>query len=179
MNVYIETERLIIRALLPTDIEGIFALDSDPEVHQYLGNQPVQTKEQAAEVLAFIRQQYVTNGIARWAIIDKETQDFIGWTGFKYITDVTNSHQNYYDLGYRLRKKYWGKGIATESAIACLDYGFNQLDFKEVFAMADCANVGSNTILTKLGFTRKEAFDFEGTLHNWYHLDKKDFETKK
>ncbi|WP_413511770.1 GNAT family N-acetyltransferase [Myroides odoratus] len=179
MKVFIETKRLIIRELLPTDLEGMFDLDSDAEVHLYLGNHPVQTKEQSVEVINFIRQQYVDNGIGRWAIIDKETQDFIGWTGFKFETEVTNNHQNYYDLGYRLRKKYWGKGIATESAIACLDYWFDQLGFKDVFATADCANEGSNKILTKLGFTRKETFDLEGTPHNWYHMDKKDFENKK
>ncbi|WP_353162237.1 GNAT family N-acetyltransferase [Myroides odoratus] len=179
MEVNIETERLLIRPLLSTDVEGMFDLDSNPEVHQYLGNHPVQSKEEIVEVLAFIQQQYVDNGIGRWAIIDRATQDFIGWTGFKYVTEETNGHLHYYDLGYRLRQKYWGKGLATEAARACLAYGFNQLDFQEVFAMADCANDGSNAILTKLGFTRMETFDLDGIPHFWYQLDKASFEGKK
>lgn len=179
MEVHIETERLLIRPLLPTDVEGMFDLDSNAEVHLYLGNHPVQSKEEIVEVIAFIRQQYVDNGIGRWAMVDKETQDFIGWTGFKYVTEETNKHIHYYDLGYRLRQKYWGKGIATEAAIACLAYGFNQLDFQEVFAMADCGNDGSNKILTKLGFTCMETFDLDGIPHHWYRLDKASFEKRK
>ncbi|MBB1137899.1 GNAT family N-acetyltransferase [Myroides sp. WP-1] len=179
MEILIETERLLIRELLPTDVEGMFDLDSNPEVHQYLGKQPVKSKEETLDVIDFIRQQYSDNGIARWVMVDKETNDFIGWTGFKYVTESTNNHVNYYDLGYRLRQKYWGKGIATEAAIACLNYGFNQLGFHEVFAMADCDNEGSNNILKKLGFSRIETFDLDGVPHHWYRLDKSDFNREK
>lgn len=75
-----------------------------------------------------IRQQYIDNGIGRWAIIEKKTNDFIGWTGLKFVTDLTNNHKHYNDLGYRLRKKYWGKGIATETAFASLSYAFDKLN---------------------------------------------------
>ncbi len=179
MDILIETARLIIRELQPTDVEGMFDLDSNPEVHQYLGNHPVQTKDEIAMVIDFIRQQYKDHGIGRWAMVDKETNEFIGWTGFKYITEAINKQVNYYDLGYRLRKKYWGKGLATEAGIACLNYGFNQLGYREVFAMADCANDGSNRILRKLGFTGIETFDWEGEPHFWYRLDKAAFDAKK
>ena len=106
MKVFAETERLILREILPIDVEGLWELDSDPEVHKYLGNNPVTDKEQIVEVINFIRQQYIDNGIGRWAIIDKKTNEFIGWTGLKFVTDTINNHQNYYDLGYRLIKKY-------------------------------------------------------------------------
>lgn len=109
MKPIIETARLHIRELLPTDIEGMFDLDSNPEVHQYLGNHPVQIKDEIVGVIGFIRQQYIDYGIGRWAMVDKATNEFIGWTGFKYVTETTNNHVNYYDLGYRLREKYWGK----------------------------------------------------------------------
>lgn len=179
MEIAIETARLLIRELQPTDVEGMFDLDSNPEVHQYLGKHPVQSREETLGVIDFIRQQYIDNGIGRWVMIDKETNDFIGWTGFKYVTDLTNNHINYYDLGYRLRQKYWGKGIATEAAIACLEYGFNQLGFQEVFAMADCENDGSNKILAKLGFSRIETFDLDGEPHHWYRLAKSEFQNKE
>lgn len=175
MNKIIETERLEIREILTSDIDGMFDLDADHEVHEYLGKQPVQNKEQSREVIAFIRQQYVDNGIGRWAIIDKQTQDFVGWTGLKYVTEATNNHINYYDLGYRLRKKYWGKGIATESAIASLRYAFDSLGANEVYAMADINNDGSNNILQKIGFTRVETFDLDGVAHHWYKITKEEF----
>lgn len=172
MNIYAETERLILREILPTDIDGMFALDSDPDVHRYLGNNPVTDKSQVADVIAFIRQQYVDYGIGRWAVIDKQTDDFIGWAGLKYITDETNGHNHYYDLGYRLIQRYWGKGIATEAALAVRQYGFDKLGLNDMYAIADCDNKGSNTILTKLGFRFVEIFQYDDISCNWYHIQK-------
>lgn len=93
MKIFAETERLILREILPSDIDGMFELDSDPEVHKYLGNKPVTTREQISDAINFIRQQYIDNGIGRWAIIDKKTNDFIGWTGLKFVTELTNNHK--------------------------------------------------------------------------------------
>ena len=179
VKIFAETERLILREIIPSDIDGMFELDSDPEVHKYLGKKPLTEKEQVANVINFIRQQYNDNGIGRWAIIDKKTNDFIGWTGLKFVTDLTNNHKNYYDLGYRLIKKYWGQGIATETAIASLNYAFEQLKTKEVYAMADCKNDGSNKILRKVGLNFIEKFYHEGIELNWYKINKNEYENRK
>jgi len=179
MKIFAETERLILREILPSDIDGMFELDSDPEVHKYLGNKPVIDRDQISKVIDFIRQQYIDNGIGRWAIIDKKTNNFMGWTGLKFQTDLTNNHKNYYDLGYRLIKKYWGQGIATETAIVSLQYAFEQLKTNEVYAMANCENVGSNKILRKVGLNFIESFDLDGIEHNWYKITKDEFQNKK
>ena len=179
MKIFAETERLILREILPSDIDGMFELDSDPEVHKYLGNKPVNDRAQISNVINFIRQQYIDNGIGRWAIIDKKTNEFIGWTGLKFVTDLTNNHQNYYDVGYRLKRKYWGQGIATETAIVSLDYAFNILKVEEVFAAASCENVGSNKILQKIGLNLIETFFYEDIECNWYKINKNDYEKNK
>lgn len=179
MKIFAETERLILREFLPSDVEGFFALDSDPEVHRYLGTTPIQTREQIMDAIQFIRQQYADNGIGRWAIIDKNTHEFIGWAGLKLIKESTNKHINYYDLGYRLRKEYWNKGIATEAAKASLVYAFDILDASEVYAMANCENTGSNKVLTKAGLTLLETFVLHETKCNWYKIDSAGFESKR
>ncbi len=176
MKKYAETERLLLREILPSDITGMFELDSDEEVHRYLGRNPVKNKKEIEYGINFIRQQYVDNGIGRWAIIYKKTNEFIGWTGLKYVTAKTNNHVNYYDLGYRLIKRYWGKGIAMETALLSLDYAFNKLKVKEVYAMADCENAASNKILSKAGMRFIETFDYHGVKHNWYKIEKADFQ---
>lgn len=179
MKIFAETERLLLREILPTDIDGMYELDSDPEVHNYLGNKPVTNKDQVADIINFIRQQYIDNGIGRWAIIDKKTNAFIGWAGLKLITNETNHHNNYYDLGYRLIKKYWKQGIATEAAIATLQYAFEKINTNEVYAIADSKNINSNKILTKIGFTFIEEFNLDGVKHNWYKIDKTEYLNKK
>jgi ribosomal-protein-alanine N-acetyltransferase len=171
-QVFAVTERFILREILPSDVDGLFELDADPAVHRYLGNNPVKNKSQILEVINFIRQQYIDNGIGRWAIIDKKTNDFIGWTGLKLVTELTNNHINYYDLGYRIIKKYWGQGIATETASAALNYAFEKLNVDAVYAMTDAENAASNSILKKIGFKFIEEFILDDVMHNWYKMEK-------
>lgn len=168
MKIFIETERLYLREILPTDIDGMYELDSDSEVHRYLGNEPVAEKGQLVEVINFIRQQYIDYGIGRWAVIDKGSNRFIGWAGLKFVTESINNHVSYYDIGYRLIRRYWGRGFATEATIALLDYAFKELGIREVYAFAESANGASDRVLRKAGFDCMERFILDGVEHNWY-----------
>lgn len=174
----IKTERFLIRPLITEDAAGIFELDSNPKVHTYLGNNPIKTLQDAENVIKFIQKQYEDLGIGRWAIIEKSTGDFVGWTGFKYIIEPVNNHINYYDLGYRLIEKYWGKGVATETAKACLAYAFEVLKLEEVYGICDVNNVGSRNILQKCGLKLTETFDYDDVPHYWFEIKKKDWQTQ-
>ena len=94
MKILIETDRLYLRELLDTDDMGIFNLDADPEVHKFLGNNPIKTVQQAKEIIKFIRQQYIDNGVGRLAIIEKHTDNFVGWGGFKLITEQVTGEKD-------------------------------------------------------------------------------------
>ena len=170
MKKFAENNRILLREIEESDIDDMFEMDSDPEVHRYLGNSPVTSKNQIEEVIHFIRNQYKENGIGRWAVIDKETNEMVGWSGFKLITETTNGQVGYYDFGYRFKRKHCGKGFAMESALLSLYYAFDEMHLKKVMAIADCKNEVSNYILQKLGFRLIEDFDYDGVLHNWYEL---------
>ncbi len=172
----LETERLILREIIPDDENAFFEMDSDPEVHRFLGNHPVKSKQQIRDVITFIRKQYLENGIGRWAVIQKETNTFVGWCGLKYFTETINKHIHIYDLGYRFAQKYWGKGYATEAAKACIEHGFNKMDLKEIYAMTDSRNLNSNKVLKKLGFNFIEKFDYDGDESDWFKLNRVDWE---
>lgn len=171
-NYMIETERFLIRPLLAEDAAGIFELDSNPKVHAYLGNNPIKTFTEAENVIRFIQKQYEDLGIGRWAIIEKSTGNFAGWTGFKYITEPINHHINYHDLGYRLIEKYWGKGVATETAKACLKHAFETLNLNEVYGICDVENAGSKNVLQKCGFQLLETFNYDNIPHYWLAITK-------
>jgi len=179
MKIVTETERFFLRELLPEDADALFELDADPEVHRYLGNNPVTEKKQVEKAISFIRKQYKDNGIGRWAIVDKKTGEFIGWGGLKFVTEPTHNHCNYYDLGYRLLRKHWGKGIGTEVAEASLHYAFGVLNTEAVYAMADCRNKASDNILKKVGMRFIETFTLDAIPHNWYCMDKAEFNRHK
>lgn len=177
MKVHIETDRLLMRDLMDEDVNGMFAMDSDAEVHTFLGNRPISTLEEAQKMIDSIKQQYIENGIGRWAVVEKESGNFIGWSGFKLITDVIDGRSNFYDLGYRFIKQYWGKGYATETAIASLNHGFSKLDYEEICGMADVNHIASNAILQKIGLVKRNEFTFDGSLHNFYSLKKAKWKT--
>ena len=172
MEIFVETERLILREIIPEDRNGLFAIDSDPDVNIYLGRNPVENIEQSDDLIKFIRKQYIDNGIGRWAMIEKNTNNFIGWTGLKLVRELTNNHIDYYDLGYRLNKNYWGKGFATEAAKASLQYGFNTLDLNEIYAIADSQNVASRNVIEKVGLKYIETFTNGDTDHDWFEIQK-------
>jgi ribosomal-protein-alanine N-acetyltransferase len=178
MKIFIETERLIIREMLLTDEQGMWDMDSDPEVHTYLGNQPVTSMVQVQEVIAMVRQQYIDNGIGRWVMEDKHTHDFIGWTGYKLVKEQTEGYDQYYDIGYRLARKHWGKGYASESAIACLNYGFEVMKLDEVNGRASMENLASRRVLEKTGLKFIDTRYFMGIDCAWYSLKKAEWENK-
>lgn len=166
----IETERMLMREFSEDDAMGMFELDSDPMVQKYIGNIPISTLSEAVENINFIRNQYLTNGIGRFALIEKITGSFLGWGGLKLITHEINQHKNFYELGYRLMPKYWGKGFATEASRAWVDYGFKQLQLQTIYAIADIENQASYHVLNKVGFKLIDIFDHEEKPHYWLVL---------
>lgn len=175
MDIKIETERLYLREVIATDVVGLFELDSNPAVHTYLGNNPITKIEESEAYIAFLKQQYSENGIGRWAVIDKLTGEFIGWSGIKLIQEPMNNHLNFYEIGYRLKEQYWGKGIATETTVALIKYAFENLNTEKVYAICHIENKGSKNVLLKSGFTLLETFDYEGTEHNWFEIAQKEW----
>jgi ribosomal-protein-alanine N-acetyltransferase len=174
MKIFAETDSLLLREIVESDAKDLFELDSNPDVHRYLGNKPIKTLAEIEEIISYIRKQYHDNGIGRWAVVDKKTREFIGWSGLKHETKLRKDF-HYYDLGYRLKPKFWGKGIATETAFLSLNYGFSEMKLSHIYACAHVENIGSNKVLKKVGFQFLEAFKYEDMLLNWYEFDSKNF----
>lgn len=169
----LETLRLRIREMRIDDVDGMFALDSNPNVHRYLGNTPIKTKAEALSLIKTVRNQYETLGIGRWVMEERETGEFVGWTGFKLNTEPVFGHQNFLDIGYRLREEFWGKGYAYESAVACMDYIFKNTEYTIINAMAMTENHASVTILNeKLGMRELGIFEGHGAPCYFYEITK-------
>jgi ribosomal-protein-alanine N-acetyltransferase len=155
MNVLFQSERLLFRQFTAEDAELLYELNSDPEVVRYVHELPT-TKENAPNIIAnIILPQYEQN-LGRWAVHLKYTQEFIGWAGLKLIKE-----RNEIDLGYRFKKKYWGKGYATEAANTCLAYGFAHLGLDRIIARAHIENTASLKVIEKCGmkFLKEELVD--------------------
>lgn len=170
---YIETERLILRPFEMSDADELFEMESLAEVHTYLGKNPAKSLDDVIKNINWNHEQLKENGIARSVVFLKEANKVIGWSGLKLEKEVRPFH--YYDIGYRFHPAYWGKGIATESAIASIKYGFEQLDLPKICGAAETENLASNRVLEKIGLKKGELFTFDGAECKWYALEKEEF----
>ncbi len=177
MNLKFETERLYFRPFELSDAEDFLKMDSNPNVHKYLWQKPTKSIEEMIEVIQHLQKQYDENKIGRYATFLKDSGEFIGWTGIKFINDhVENGKTNFYDYGYRLDEEHWNKGFATEATKFWLNYGFNVMNIEEMNAYTHHDNGASNRVLTKNGFQFMEDYlDEHGTPWKWWQLLKSDF----
>jgi len=160
------TNRFHLREKLLCDAEEMYLLNADPEVIQYTGDPPFKDVQEAED---FIKRydHFAKYGFGRWVIVEKSTGQYLGWCGLKKHTD------GMIDLGYRIKKEYWGRGIASECAAACLDYGFNQLGIQEIVGRSARANHASIRILEKIGMQFWKKDTCEGISNSvWYKIDK-------
>jgi ribosomal-protein-alanine N-acetyltransferase len=173
MNLVLESERMCMREFRLEDAELMMEMESDPEVHKFLGNQPVKHVDELKGYIQGVINQYQENGIGRFNTFLKETDEYLGWVGLKVEKQVRDFE--YYDLGYRFARKHWGKGYATEGSRIWLDYGFNELKWNTINGAAEVAHTASNHVLKKLGMRNTEQFEFEGELCNWYEIKRDEY----
>jgi len=168
MPIIIETERLILKQFCEADAKYLLELNSDPDVTRYVGEGAFNSLD---EIYAFIKNygQYEKYKMGRLNMFDKQTGEFIGWCGLKFLEDIDQV-----DLGYRLLKRHWGKGYATEASIACLDYGFNTLNLQKIIGTAMKENTASINVLEKLGLKYSHDTNDHGQLCVVYTITKDD-----
>lgn len=155
LKIITETDRLILREFVLRDAEYLFHLNSDADVIRFTGNTTFGNVEEARQFILNY-DQYNKYGFGRWAVLDKNNGDFLGWCGLKR-TAGTNEH----DIGYRFFKSNWGRGYATEAAKVSLLIGFSQFNMNEIIARAVKENLASIRVLEKAGMTYYKDFVFE------------------
>ena len=156
MEIYLETERLILRRFTQDDLANLYDLDSDPEVMRYInGGKPPDYYAIKERFLSEWLSCYEKHpGFGYWAAIEKATGDFIGWFHFRPAQDGSDE----IDLGYRLKRSAWGKGYAMEGSRALIRKGFRELGVRRVTATALAANSGSIRVMEKAGLRFEKSF---------------------
>lgn len=151
----LETERLILRHLLPDDLDDLYALYSDPEIRQYFPEGTLTYAETREELEWFLNGHPAHPELGLWATIYKEDGRFIGRCG---LLPWTIDGQPEVEVAYLLAKEYWGKGLASEAARAIRDYAFEQLNLTRLICLIDRENQASMRVALNIGMT----FEKEG-----------------
>ncbi len=157
MQVFLETERLVLRRFTEADVENLFDLDGDSEVTRFLtGGKPTPRDVIRNETLPrFLHYYERFEGFGFWAAIEKSTGEFLGWFHFR---PQEGSDPDEVELGYRLRRSTWGKGYATEGSRALIRKGFTELGVRRVVASTMAVNVASRRVMEKAGLTLERTF---------------------
>ena len=150
MHIVLETERMLLRRFTETDIDNLFALDSDPEVMRYLtGGAGTPREIIENDILpGFLRSYDSADMFGVWPALEKESMEFLGWFAFR-PEDV--AHPDTVSLGYRVRRKYWGKGYATEGVRALIYRGFTVPGVRRIVATTYQDNLASRRVMEKAG----------------------------
>lgn len=160
-----ETQRLIIREFNLDDAQAVYHFNAPKEVNRFTGDAGMcESKADAENIIRDIwLAEYKKFGFGRWAVVLKETNAVIGFCGFK-----NDSKIKAVDIGYRFHPEYWGKGYATESNLACIEYAKQHMELDQVLGDAVDENQGSINVLTKLGMRYASQYqEDEFTLHRY------------
>jgi RimJ/RimL family protein N-acetyltransferase len=152
----IGTVRLSLRPLTADDAVLLFELDSDAEVMRYLnGGKPTPMAVVVEQVLpAFMARKERLGGPGCWIANERASGGFAGWFGLRPDEIEAGAAE----LGYRLRRQCWGRGLASEGAAAVLDAGFTRYGLERIVATTYEENARSRRVLEKLGFELARRF---------------------
>ncbi len=139
-----ETDRLILRRLDERDVDEIFAMRSDPEVMRFI--RAPQNRIETVNWLNLVSSRWESDHIGFCAIVEKQTDKFVGWCGLWQLKETDEL-----EIGYAIAKSAWGKGFATEAAQVFLRYAFEQLKTGKIVAVAEPENASSRRVMEKIG----------------------------
>lgn len=157
----LETERLILREILPSDYQAIYAIRSDYEVTRYNIGGAYTSVEQAKRLIISMQDEFHIETAIRWGISLKADERVIGMVGYNYwnLTDHRGS------VGFDLLQSQWRKGIMSEALEAVIRFGFEEMNLNRIEADASIYNKASMAILGKMGFMQ------EGIQREQYYED--------
>lgn len=146
-----QSERLIYVPLSSDHADPFYLLESDPDVLKYYRREVAKDRTEALNnLLVYVKYAMDHEGRGAWAAISKDSAEFVGISVVIHLDK--NPEIKEHEIGYRLLKKYWGKGYATEMAKAMIAYGFDHLKLDDLFATTHPENLVSQKVLEKAGF---------------------------
>lgn len=171
MNKIIETDRIFLRPFSIDDIEPFAKICANPNVMRYIGDGKPVSRDVIAEKIPEWIALYEQQKYGLMALILKETDVLIGFCG---LIHQTVDEIKYIELGYRLDEAYWGKGIATEAAIAVRNYAFNVLNIPMLISIIHHQNDASKRVAKKVGLQLMKQTNFKNVLVDVFFLTKEE-----
>lgn len=142
------TDRLLLRQWRDDDLDALAAIDADPEVMRWIGDGSPRDRAQTAAALDRFRAAWEAQGFGLFAA--EEDGDLVGWVGLAvpaFLPEILPA----VEIGWRLSRAAWGRGLATEGAEAVLAFAFEDVGLDRVVSVCHVENTASERVMTKLG----------------------------
>lgn len=142
----ISTSRLSLRQFTSDDSDDLYQILIVPGVLQYFPSSDPPDRERVERLIAGQIKHWQDHGYGWWAVERLTDNRLLGWSGLQYLPETDEI-----EIGFLLGKSYWGIGLATESAHAGLEFGFNTLGLQEIVGIVHPENFASQRVLEKIG----------------------------
>lgn len=170
----LETERLILRAFQETDFDAYAQMCGDAEVMRYIALGKPLSRDESWRNMAMIVGHWRLRGYGMWAVEERQSGEMIGrigcwrpagWVGF--------------EVGWTLRRAYWGRGLATEGAKAAMEYAFDVLQQPHIISLIRPQNAASIRVAEKLGEKAAGKIELMGDEAVIYSISREDWKATK
>jgi RimJ/RimL family protein N-acetyltransferase len=165
----LQTPRLILRELVPEDCDTLALVLSDPETMRHYPTSL--DRKGVGQWIARNRSRYATDGHGLWGMVLKSSGELIGDCGL--IRQEVDGEQ-LVEIGYHVRRDFWGQGLASEAARACRDYGFAHLKVNRLISLIRPENIPSRRVAEKIGLTLWKTVLWRGLPHCVYAISRSD-----
>jgi RimJ/RimL family protein N-acetyltransferase len=153
----LRTERLLLRRWRPVDLDQFAAINADPQVMEHYP--AALSREESAALIERIAGSFEDHGYGLWAVEITGETPFAGYVGLDPV-GIEVPFAPAVELGWRLGRNYWGRGIASEAANASIAFAFERLGLRELVAYTAAVNARSRRLMERLAMTRDPAEDF-------------------
>lgn len=147
-QIMVETKRLTLRTMIENDAEPLLDIFSDPVAMQYFG--VIFDRSRMEKWVESNLEHEKQHGFSLYSVVLKENGEVIGDCGLE--TDEIDG-QTIVGIGFDFRRAYWGRGYATEAALAVLEYGFKRFNFESISGWIDPENTPSQRVAERIGMT--------------------------
>jgi RimJ/RimL family protein N-acetyltransferase len=170
-EVTLQTDRLTLRMLREADLDAYAEMCADPEVMRYIGDGQPLARPMAWRNLAMMVGHWSLRGYGLWGVEERSSGVLVGrigcwnpegWPGF--------------EVGWMLRRAFWGRGYATEAAGAALQFAFTRLGQPQVISLIHPENAASIRVAGRLGERLVESTEVIGRPALVYRITREEWE---
>ena len=166
----LSTERLRLEPFADSHLDGLNAINSDPEVMRYLG--PPESREQTLEVIQRVKKRWIEFGFSWWSFVERASGEIVGAGCIQHLRKGGQSPDPTcpLEVGWRLRRDRWQQGLATEAAVTMVHFAFQTLRAQVLYAVCSTENTASAAVMKRL------AMRYRG-IEIWYDKELATYET--